>query len=433
MAHPVSGLAASIRGATESETFDLAGSSAGHIETVIRDAFSEPLELDGMVRLTFVTGAGKLGRARYDEGAAKAVTSTLRELGYEEDRGASAVLECAGSFKLQHDTGKNLKTVVVFPKVTGNKASGGGLEKGVAGLQMDDAKENTCLPEDSVEHKIAHATMNVFPRMVESRCPSWSQKKGCVTAITDLKSALEELDSKLMTGTPLTETEQNFYDSVSMNSLEEKLACVKDLMHKQVDDGNITADEKRVLLSQVSDRLRSLATDIAKADKQSQPKRAENLRQAEEKAAARKEKLLKIEPRPPHRLKNEAEIAKLRTELVPLLEVENNAKGRLLTLKETQAVARKDEILEEIEQLEQASRGWFESDETFQARVEASREAWKAASKKKKPVGKKTSTQTGAWAVPKQKPARPKPPSTSNRKPASGGLFAAMMEDSDSD
>ena len=43
----------------ESETFDLAGQSVATIEKQIRDAFSEPLPVQEMIRLTFVTGAGK--------------------------------------------------------------------------------------------------------------------------------------------------------------------------------------------------------------------------------------------------------------------------------------------------------------------------------------------------------------------------------------
>ena len=74
----------------ESETFDLGGQTAATIERTISDAFGNgssgayefPLIASGsMIRLTFVTGAGKLGRAKYDDGAAKAVTSTLRALG----------------------------------------------------------------------------------------------------------------------------------------------------------------------------------------------------------------------------------------------------------------------------------------------------------------------------------------------------------------
>ena len=56
-------------------------------------------------------------------------------------------------------------------------------------------------------------------------------------------------------------------------------------------------------------------------------------------------------PQPPRRLKNGPAITKLRTELAPLLKVETK-KRQLLSLKETQAIARKEEIENEIAQLE---------------------------------------------------------------------------------
>ena len=44
----------------ESETFDLAGSTPTMIEHMIRDAFTLPFDhLTEMIRLTFITGAGK--------------------------------------------------------------------------------------------------------------------------------------------------------------------------------------------------------------------------------------------------------------------------------------------------------------------------------------------------------------------------------------
>ena len=110
----VHGLAASIRAAQESETFDLAGQNVTTITKTIETAFQEPFSVEnkeGMIRLTFVVGAGKASRQNYNAGAAKAVTSSLIRCGYEEDRGASSVAECGGSFKTQHDTGK-LKVVV---------------------------------------------------------------------------------------------------------------------------------------------------------------------------------------------------------------------------------------------------------------------------------------------------------------------------------
>ena len=304
-----------------------------------------------MIRITFVTGAGKLGRAKYDEGAAKAVTSTLRELGFEEDRGASAVMECAGTFKQQHDTGKNLKTVVVFPKVVAGDAAGDANEGGMQNLSLGGGGDSV-LPESSPEHSVAFASQSTFERMLSSKCQTWTQKKGCTAAIGTIKTTLEALEQKLMSGTPLTDPEQSFYDSVSMTSLEEKLAFVKHEMQQQVDDGKLTVAERKTLLQQVSERLTTLSEEKDQAEKNDKAKRVTNLTNAIAKAEERKIKIEKIVTKSPPPLKHEAEIGKLRKELGPLLQVEEASKGRLLSVKETQALGRKEEIDEEIEQLE---------------------------------------------------------------------------------
>jgi hypothetical protein len=391
-----------------------------------------------MIRLTLVTGAGKLGRAKYDEQAARVVTNTLRELGYEEDRGASAVMECAGTFKLQHDTGKNLKTVVIFPKIS----TTAGVENAMGKVGLNENSGVSLIAEGSIEEKLVQTTINVFPRMMESKCETWTQKKGCIAALTSLKTSAERLDLKLLQGNPLTDAEQEFYNTVSLTSLEEKLTCVRDLMAKQVDSGHITSDEKKQLLEQISDRLAALSDEVSEAEAQSKVKRVENLKMQIEKAKLRQAKIQSLSTITLPKLKNLDAIIKLRKELLPLLEVEQAAKGRLLTLKESQAVARKDEISEEIHQLELSSRNWFESDDLFQARVKASHLDWeksrKQAAAKKKTAPKVTATtgsssaatkwvvpgakKTSAWGQPSQKGVK-----------TSGGLFAQMMNDSDSD
>ncbi len=345
---------------TESETFDLAGHNVATITSHMRDAFTDPLPLQEMIRITFVTGAGKLGRQKYDEGAAKAVTSTLRDLGFEEDRGASAVLECAGSFKLQHDTGKNLKTVVVFPRVEAT-ASGGDNNVGedMNNLSISNGGGgSSVLPESSPEHLIATSSKTVFERMMVTKCQTWSQKKAATAAIGSIKTKLEELEQKLMSGTPLTDPEQSFYDNVSMTSIEEKQTLVKEQMHQLVDEGKITAPEQKMLLQQVKERLEELATEQAEAEKDGKAKRAQNLTNAIAKAKERQTKLQNITPKSPPPLKHEAEIGKLRKELEPLMELEDGAKGRLLSIKETQALGRKEEIEEQIEKLEVCTL-WF--------------------------------------------------------------------------
>jgi hypothetical protein len=329
----------------------LAGQTVSTISTNVTNAFKEPFPLDDMIRITFVTGAGKLGRQKYDENAAKAVTSALRDLGFEDDRGASCVKECAGSFKLQHDTGKNLKTVVVFPKIAGSGGSGTGGEGGGSSSGGGGAGVSV-VPPGSPEEMIAMSSKTVFQSMLKSRCPAWSQKKGCLNALTDIKTVLTGLEQKLMSGTALSDSEQAFFDSVSASALDEKQVHVKDQMAQQVDGGAITPKEKSLLLGQVNEKLSSMQEDIDTAEKEDKPKKVEKLKGLLEKLVARKEKLASISTKGPHRLKHEAEITKLRTELEPLVELEEGAKGRLLSLKETQSLARKDDILAEIEELE---------------------------------------------------------------------------------
>ncbi|GAX24320.1 hypothetical protein FisN_4Lh436 [Fistulifera solaris] len=436
MATSVSGLAASIRGATESETFDLAGQGVSTIEKQIHDGFKEPLPLSEMIRLTFITGAGKLGRQKYDEGAAQAVTRTLRELGYEEDRGASAVLECGGTFKLQHDTGKNLKTVVVFPRV----AVGIG-ETEMEQLSLNGGPKQPLLAEDSPEYKLAHSTLDVFKRNIPIKCPSWTQTKGCVAALISIKERLQGLESKLMSGTVLTDAEQAFYDSVSLSSVEDKLAFVRERMHELVEGGNVTAEERRNLLEQVNDKIKALDTEIEQLKKEGKMKRVETLQAKRATLQARKTKVEGITPKPIHPLKHETDIHNLRRELLPIEEIEEKAKGRLMTLKENQVVARKDDILQQISDLEQQSRGWFESDEIFQARVQQSLSSWnnqkKNAKKATKPASKSKPTSmslptTAKWVTPASR-GKPAPKQQTNKPSTSGGLFAAMMNDSDSD
>ena len=94
----IHGLAATIRSASSSETFDLGGLSSTTISQVVRDAFSRDLDLDdeGMIRITLVVGAGKGDRTKYDPAALKLVTTSLIAAGYVEDRGASCVVEVRG-------------------------------------------------------------------------------------------------------------------------------------------------------------------------------------------------------------------------------------------------------------------------------------------------------------------------------------------------
>lgn len=358
--------------------------------------------------------------------------------------------ECAGLFKLQHDTGKNLKTVVVFPRIKNTGDDTGGA-CGDAGENNTSSGGDNCLllPPGSPEEMIALSPIGMFPNLVKNRCPSWSQKKGCNAVIADIQKLIYNLEERLMEGVVLDDNEQALYDTVSVDDLKEKHTIVKEAMQKQVEtDGNITVEEQKQLVAQVSDRLETIHADLETAKAENKPKKVEKLTNVKTKVEQRKTMLTKITPKPPAPLKYQSDIVELRVELVPLNKLEESTKGRLLSVKETKTLARKDEILEEIAQLESDSRGWFEDDASFELRVKSSvasgKQAVKASSKKSSSstgAKKNTSGSTSAWLSSTSAARKPgaksygktggsKKKTTSG---GSGGIFAAMMDDSDSD
>lgn len=408
-----------------------------------------------MIRITFVVGGGKLSRQKYDEKAMQTVTLALRELSFVEDRGASCVNECGGCYKTQHDTAKNVFTVVVFPRLVGMHEVMAG--NGGEGQTESSPSQNYPIPIPLVEgtpvHSILLASDETFQKMVPSICPSWSEKKICSEVLNIASEMVESMDAKLVSGTPLTDSELSFYDEVGgAASIGTKSEHIKKLMQKQVEAGLLTREELDRLLQQVEDKIEGLNDDIDEAMRKSQDKKAAKLDIQKEKSEARRCMLKGHTAQPPHALKNEAQIMKLRKQIQPLLKLEQSCKGRLLTMKETKELAAKDEMLGEISQLEEASRGWFEDDDAFHVRLDASRKKKNAVSsssnagkgvsggKGKAPGTGSRSMTAGniAWHTPggnaaKQAALGKKTAAAKSKPTSSGGVFAAMMMDSDSD
>lgn len=94
----------------------------------------------------------------------------------KEDHGASCVVECGGSYESQHDTGKNLRTVVVSPRLVDRASASAGAGKKEVEL---------LIPENSPGYKIAICSINVFRNMLSAKCPRWSQKKGCFDCLQE--------------------------------------------------------------------------------------------------------------------------------------------------------------------------------------------------------------------------------------------------------
>ncbi|CAM9219174.1 unnamed protein product [Choristocarpus tenellus] len=108
------GLAKTIRTSAVSDTYDLAGYGEAQVRELVKDAFSLPVPASEAFRVTFVTGGGKAqNRQRYDSDLGRYLTSSLRELGFMEDRAATTLMECQGLYKSQHDTHKGIRMLQV--------------------------------------------------------------------------------------------------------------------------------------------------------------------------------------------------------------------------------------------------------------------------------------------------------------------------------
>lgn len=425
MAEVTHGLAGTIRSSAESETFDFGGMSASTMTTVIQQAFGEPFSMDSddeMIRITLVVGAGKLGRQKYDPQALKIVTSTLTSLGFQEDRGASAIKECAGMYKFQHDTGKNLKTVVVFPRIQDiSSGAEGGSSPSVDSL----------LPRNSMLHKIAASSLPVFQNMVQAKCHSWSQKKALMELIQEhIISHLDECDSFLMGGKPLSPAQQEFYDECT--SLSEKQVHVKETMHLDVENGNLTEMELEILKDLNANRM----TELKKAGGKST-----------QKALERQEMLNSVEPKPLPKLKHYAALSRLWKQVAPLMHL--NEGGQLLSVQDTKLLGQKTDMLEQIGELEEACQGWLEDDAVFEERVKAYRREMQSKygnltsgkKTKSKSLNNRTASYSAAaknnsstikWITPqelKKKEFRAK----NRTKSRNVDVFSAMMNGDDSD
>lgn len=109
---------------------------------------------------------------------------------------------------------------------------------------------------------------------------------------------LDELDQKLLQGTPLSDPEQDLYDAVSADDLQKKEAIVKKEMAAQVEAGHLTKEEKAMLLSQVADKIETLKGEVDEAVREGKSKKTAKLVTMRDKALARQEMLEKIIPVP---------------------------------------------------------------------------------------------------------------------------------------
>ena len=119
-----------------------------------------------MVKFTFIVGGGKLVRQKYNDDLPKWMATALRDVGYSEDRSAAETFDSQGTFKQQHDTGQNLKYVIVYPHVTCSSAG-----KASAGTDAS-SDGGAVLDTNTPEYIVTACELATFKDIVNSKVNS---------------------------------------------------------------------------------------------------------------------------------------------------------------------------------------------------------------------------------------------------------------------
>lgn len=406
----LSGLAGEIQRMEESEQFDLAGYTEQRCHDVLVASLSKPLENPTeMIKITFVVGGGKLVRSKYSDDMLKWVTSTLRGIGYTEDKSAAETYDSQGTYKYQHDTGANLKYVIVYPHVAC-------ANKPVA----SDATEKKSSPStSSPEYLVVTASTATLQEIVAAKVQSWKQKKNCLKVLQDGVEKYRAVETKLFGGQVIDDADQFIYDNNS-GCDEEKVTWLQGEIKNMVSKGRLTAAEKQELLQQIQNNL--------DAEKDSGKQAA---------LTKRKQNVESISPIK-YSLKYQDQVVALRVRIHSLTALEQKGRSNSLTMADLKTLEEKPDVLAEIEKYENASRGWFQDDAAFQdmckAAVDQAASKWEqmVQSKSKKTSSKPKPKPANTWSTvsqPKAKMSRSQAAALTNSRNA----FSSAFQDDDSD
>ena len=270
----VAGMAKEIRATEETEQYDLANYTEGQCDALMKAAFTEAFRLPQMIRFTFVVGGGKKVRQKYDDKLSKYLTTSLREIGFDEDRTATATIECAGTFKQQHDTDKDLKFLHVFPKMELMGSAGGGAGGGGGGGAAAEP-EQSLLDLGSPGYLATVCGFSTFQKMVASKTQSWAQRRRMMGELRTSIKSFDDIEQKMIRAEALTSEEQEMYEVASREDIEEKVKWLEGQLKAMVDEGNLTMGEKQQLLDQVGQKVDMAQKEIDTATAEGKPKKVD--------------------------------------------------------------------------------------------------------------------------------------------------------------
>jgi len=236
------------------ETIDLAKLSLSNAEELVQAAFKEPFQLGSQIRLTFIVGAGKAARQKYDPALTKTLCTALEKIGYNQDPGACCVNSCQGKFKHQHDTGQNLMYLHVFPKF-----------ELVATSSVDAAAAKTTKKASPAEEIVA-CDFKKYGEILERRCDTWIQRKRCQVILEATDTKLQEIENQMCKGVPIADEDQEFYDKMDREGIQQKLKATINGMKALVKSQAIDRVSKEFLLGQIDQKIVAFESKLSESD-----------------------------------------------------------------------------------------------------------------------------------------------------------------------
>jgi len=248
-------------------------------------------------------------------------------------------------FKFQHDTDKDLKFVHVFPKLDAEAAKAATAAEGGAA-------------EASLGHEelLLYSELPIFQRMVESKTPSFSQRRRVLELLKEVKARHGRVEQKLAALEPLEEDEQRLYDTLDTEQLGEKLTLLTRQLDAMITGGKLTKGEQQLVRAQLASKLEAIEMEAATAEEAGKAKRAEKLRAGADEVRKRFEA---VRSAPPYvrKPKFEAEIKAAKKKLAELEKIEKS--NTVLPLAEVQKLSLKPKLLADLSAMQAERDGWF--------------------------------------------------------------------------
>ncbi|CAL1152101.1 unnamed protein product [Cladocopium goreaui] len=365
-----SGLAGKVRRSTESDEFDLSGYDQARCNELAKACFGEPFPLKEMVRISFVVGGGKLVRQKYSDDLPKFMVNALGAIGFQEDNSATVEAGSAGKFKYHHDTNKNLKFVHVFPKIAEAPAPEQQADEGLAGPRVLKTPEELLLESEEAD----------FTRFLQTHLVTYAQKRKALELLKQRIAVLEEIELKLSRLERLSDEEQQLFEGIGSEDLRQKVKQVNLELQAMVEANRLSSAEKSDCLEELESKMAQVQEEIAKAEAEGKAKKVQALAKPLEVLKSTHLQVKAADPVSLPPLKNGDKIRQLRQKLGELerLEKATKTKGHA-SIDELKRLGERPELEEAALELERRARGWLESDEVFEQRLEANLRVGRAA------------------------------------------------------